>query len=445
MAGSEESGTDLPRGSTAGASTGGAADAITNDSAEGSMDRQHTSQETELNAQAPARPLPGGTHTALNNLAATAGAACAESSPPQQNQNDVGSVEHQRAMELLRSVDDEGSGLVIVCSANDGDDEERRSLTATSVAHGRPLSAATDIRHSTGCRPFSSVGDAEGTQPARFSGSAAAKHAVSGFEAERSERAGTIEVAGAQALAKDDPYIAQLTMQALDREREDMLKELEAYPALDFVRREYDKLHHQLKIAQKNELELKAKCLEMSAAMATNATQVHAALQEAGNEEETIKHLKRDLSACLIEVANGKAREAAETKAANQLRHQIEELYKRIDEEEGRAMQQTARLNELLQERDKLQSRKHSPLTPGLYHCGRQVSVFFAVSDVAGLQDLYTTQEQLQDRRAAADEEAKKRERVERQLKQNRAHLEQQQQELARKQAELAQSEEQAI
>lgn len=34
------------------------------------------------------------------------------------------------------------------------------------------------------------------------------------------------------------------------------------------------------------------RCLEMSAAMATNATQVHAALQEAGNEEETIKLLK---------------------------------------------------------------------------------------------------------------------------------------------------------
>lgn len=38
--------------------------------------------------------------------------------------------------------------------------------------------------------------------------------------------------------------------------------------------------------------------------------------------------LLQDLSASLIEVANGKAREAAETKAANQLRAQIEELYK---------------------------------------------------------------------------------------------------------------------
>lgn len=38
--------------------------------------------------------------------------------------------------------------------------------------------------------------------------------------------------------------------------------------------------------------------------------------------------LLQDLSACLIEVANGKAREVAETKAANQLRAQIDELYK---------------------------------------------------------------------------------------------------------------------
>ncbi|CDJ65030.1 hypothetical protein, conserved [Eimeria necatrix] len=154
----------------------------------------------------------------------------------------------------------------------------------------------------------------------------------------------------------------------------------------------------------------------MSSALAANAAQVHAALKESSSEEETIKRLKRDLSASLIEVANGKAREAAETKAANQLRAQIEELYKRIDEEERHSLQQNARLNELLQERDKLQS---------------------------SLQDLYTTQEQLQDRRAAAEEEAKKRERLERQLKQNKAHFEQQQQEIAKKQAELAQSEEQ--
>ena len=38
-----------------------------------------------------------------------------------------------------------------------------------------------------------------------------------------------------------------------------------------------------------------------------------------------------------------------------------------------------------------------------------------------GLQELYTTQEQLQDRRAAAEEEAKKRDRLERQLKQNKS------------------------
>lgn len=40
--------------------------------------------------------------------------------------------------------------------------------------------------------------------------------------------------------------------------------------------------------------------------------------------------LIQDLSASLIEVANGKAQEAAEAKAANQLRAQIEELYKYV-------------------------------------------------------------------------------------------------------------------
>lgn len=48
---------------------------------------------------------------------------------------------------------------------------------------------------------------------------------------------------------------------------------------------------------------------------------------------------------------------------------------------------------------------------------------FWLLKLFAGLQELYITQEQLQDRRAAADEEAKKKERLERQLKQNKSNL----------------------
>ncbi|KAL8451601.1 hypothetical protein Emag_002644 [Eimeria magna] len=410
----EEIAAELSKGGAEGAPSRAAADAVSGEVAKSDADAQNTAQTSEARSP-PATPLlPSSvSQTLMDNLAVAAGAAYTDPSHTQQAQNDTGSMEEQRAMELLRSVDEEGgaSGQVIVCSANDGDDDESFPPTPKTVAVARPTSAGINACQGTECRSLSSLSEAEtGMQAAR-------PHATSNASEGVIERDGATEAGEEQLLATDDAYMAQLTMRALDREREEMLKELEAYPELEFLRREYEKLHQQLRIAQKNEMELKAKCLDMSAAMATNATQVHAALQEAGSEEETIKRLKRDLSACLIEVANGKAREAAETKAANQLRKQIEELYRRIEEEDERAMQQTARLNELLQERDKLQS---------------------------GLQDLYTTQEQLQDRRAAAEEEAKKRERVERQLKQNKAHVEQQQQELAKKQAELAQSEEQA-
>ncbi|CDJ36372.1 uncharacterized protein EMH_0081760 [Eimeria mitis] len=287
-----------------------------------------------------------------------------QSDQRQQQEHDLGDVEQRRAMELLRSVDDDADngGTVIVCSAPDADGEKGNS----GAVFASPTDASPDDQQQLAYPALSSEGNAAGT---------------------------TEHVEKVDNLSADDSYIAQLTMRAQENEREDVLKELASYPELEFLRREYEKLHQALKASQKNELELKAKCMDLSTALQANALQVHAALKEASGEEETIKRLKRDLSASLIEVANGKAREAAETKAANQLRLQIEELYKRIDEEEQRSLQQNARLNELLQERDKLQS---------------------------SLQELYTTQEQLQDRRAAADEEAKKRERLERQLKQNK-------------------------
>ncbi|CDJ53668.1 hypothetical protein, conserved [Eimeria brunetti] len=321
----------------------------------------------------------------------------------EQQEHDTGDAEQRRAMELLRSVDEDADsgGEVIVCSAPDADHENGGLDGFASSA----ADVSLDSQHQSAYQTLNSKGDGTPETPQ------AVGSAVGSSVAEA-----TAPVDKMPNLATDDSYIAQLTIRAQENEREDVLKELASYPELEFLRHEYEKLHQALKISQKNELELKAKCMDLSSALQANALQVHAALKEASGEEETIKRLKRDLSASLIEVANGKAREAAETKAANQLRAQIEELYKRIDEEEQRSLQQNARLNELLQERDKLQS---------------------------SLQELYTTQEQLQDRRAAADEEAKKRERLERQLKQNKAHFEQQQQELAKKQADLAQSEEQ--
>ncbi|KAL8436576.1 hypothetical protein ACSSS7_001608 [Eimeria intestinalis] len=385
MSEKEEIAADFSKGEAEGTSSRAAPDRVLEEVAESDPDAQNTehTSETHLPGARPPRPA-SVTQTMVSNLAAAAGIAYTEPSQTQQTQNDTGSVEQQRAMELLRSVDEEGEarGQVIVCSANDEDDDESLPPTPTAVALARPPSADIDARQATEVRSHSLLGEAEtGMQATR-------PHATTNADEGEMERDGATEAGHEQVSGTDDAYMAQLTMRALDREREEMLKELEAYPELEFLRREYEKLHHQLKIAQKNETELKAKCLEMSAAMASNATQVHAALEEAGSEEETIKRLKRDLSACLIEVANGKAREAAETKAANQLRKQIEELYRSV-----------------------MKVRKN--------------------------EELYTTQEQLQDRRAAAEEEAKKRERVERQLKQNKAHVEQQQQELAKKQAEL--------
>ncbi|KAL8272314.1 hypothetical protein Esti_003768 [Eimeria stiedai] len=441
----EEIAADLLKGDAEGAPSVAAADGVLGEVAESDSDAQNRAHTSKPHLPPAKSPRPSSlTHT-LVNLAVAAEAAYTEPSHTQQTQNDTGSVEQQRAMELLRSVDEEGQarGQVIVCSANDGDDDESLPPTPTTVALARPPSAGINAGQATEFRSLSSLGETEtGMQAAR-------PHATSTADGGGVERDGATEAGEEKMLATDDAYMAQLTMRALDREREEMLKELEPYPELEFLRREYEKLHHQLRIAQKNEMELKAKCLEMSAVMATKATQVHAALQEAGSEEETIKRLKRDLSACLTEVANEKAREAAETKAANKLRKQIEELYRRIEEEDGRAMQQTARLNELLQERDKLQSLTDRLNSTNEALSTENIEVMKKIKDLESklsrgkastqrLQDLYATQEQLQDRRAAAEEEAKKRERVERQLKQNKAHVEQQQQELSKKQAEVA-------
>lgn len=139
----------------------------------------------------------------------------------QQQQHDLGGAEHRRAMELLRSADGEGElgGQVIVCSAPDASEEGSVSLT--------PTTAALTVNPPASGQAFSqgllgSFGEVvEGISPGRAVAGDNSNAITSLAEATQATAA---TAAQQDPLAPDDSYIAQLTLKALEHERDDVLK-----------------------------------------------------------------------------------------------------------------------------------------------------------------------------------------------------------------------------
>lgn len=134
-----------------------------------------------------------------------------QSEQAQQKEQDLGDVEQRRAMELLRSVDDDpdSGGQVIVCSAPDAD-SEKGNIGAVAPSAADP---SREAQQQLAYRSLSYKGDSTTEVPAAV-GSAVGP-VVSGT---------TAPVDNVANLNADDSYIAQLTMKAQENEREDVLK-----------------------------------------------------------------------------------------------------------------------------------------------------------------------------------------------------------------------------
>ncbi|XP_026189762.1 uncharacterized protein LOC113146489 [Cyclospora cayetanensis] len=132
----------------------------------------------------------------------------------QQQQQDIGDGEHKLAMELLRSVEEDGDrdGQVIVCSAPEADSKLTLFVAQTT---GQTVSAAFQ---NLANQKFSSTA---GCCRSTFAVGASVDPSGPGPE---NLKAGDASTERPGDLGLDDSYIAHLTFRALEQEREEVLK-----------------------------------------------------------------------------------------------------------------------------------------------------------------------------------------------------------------------------
>eukprot|EP00798_Chlamydomonas_sp_ICE-L_P006525 gene6525-3166_t len=244
-------------------------------------------------------------------------------------------------------------------------------------------------------------------------------------------------------MATDDPkagveeLFESRAYETLEKEFGEVLQELVGDRSLERFRVEYEKLHRALKKSHDSEKRLVKKCRELNAEIVANAAKVQTALKLNEEDQTTIGALKKEIEKAWkmaketiqqlkMEIANltrlveqGSGLAMGEENTLNDLIRQKEELIRERDQQVDQIMAIRA---ELMENQEKLRHAENERLT--------------METDIQGLKD------SVAERKMEAERETRKKERMEKEMKELRLNLELRQGEIKQKQVQVTTTEE---
>eukprot|EP00992_Anisonema_acinus_P014683 TRINITY_DN9407_c0_g1_i1.p1 TRINITY_DN9407_c0_g1~~TRINITY_DN9407_c0_g1_i1.p1 ORF type:complete len:904 (-),score=433.25 TRINITY_DN9407_c0_g1_i1:147-2804(-) len=220
----------------------------------------------------------------------------------------------------------------------------------------------------------------------------------------------------------DEIGISSVALESLERDFQEVLKELSADESLERFRLEYEKLHRALKKSHESEKRLIKKCQELNAEIVANAAKVQTALKLSQEDQNTIVSLKKEIEKAwkMVDAAHEKEGRAKET--IQQLKKEIANLSQLVEQGAGLTVGQENTVNELIKVKDELTKERDTLNTQiiGLRHEIREhmEKNKRIEGENTGLQDqLEKTLEKMQALNKKYDAEVKKRERNDKELK----------------------------
>ena len=142
--------------------------------------------------------------------------------------------------------------------------------------------------------------------------------------------------------------------QELEAEFQAVLKEIGGDKQLEHFRREYEKLHRALKNSHSNEKKLIKKCKELNNQITESTLKVQQALKLSQEENENIRAFQADLDRAVKTLEAFKEKEETAKSTIQNLREQIEDLGKVVEQGSGLAVGQDSTVNELLKAKEEL-------------------------------------------------------------------------------------------
>ncbi|GMH32197.1 hypothetical protein BSKO_00031 [Bryopsis sp. KO-2023] len=237
--------------------------------------------------------------------------------------------------------------------------------------------------------------------------------------------------------------------EALERDFQEVLQELLGDKSLERFRVEYEKIHRALKKSHDNEKRLIKKCRELNAEIVANAAKVQTALKLSEEDQNTIGSLKKEIEKAWKMVDASHEKEARAKETIQQLKMEISNLTRLVEQGAGLTLGEESTVNELLRQKEELMKERDMQVDQivSLRNNALELQDKLRAAELDKLQmetEVSQTKDQISAKKAEAEREARKKERMEKEMKELKQSLETRQFELKQKQAQVVQCEETA-
>ncbi|KAH0506977.1 Cilia- and flagella-associated protein 58 [Microtus ochrogaster] len=245
----------------------------------------------------------------------------------------------------------------------------------------------------------------------------------------RHSRAGPDDEKGEKLVLEETAF------EEIERDFQEVLNELSGDKSLEKFRVEYEKLHNIMRKSYDNEKRLMAKCRELNAEIVVNSAKVATALKLSQDDQTTIASLKKEIEKAwkMVDSAYDKEQKAKETILA--LKEEIVNLTKLVEQGSGLSMDQDSNIRDLLKfkeevtkERDQLLSEVVK-LRENLAQTTEQQQETERAKEDAE-QTINQFQQEIQHRQNEASRESRKKEKLEKELKQIQTDMDSRQTEI---------------
>ncbi|XP_054546374.1 cilia- and flagella-associated protein 58-like [Talpa occidentalis] len=229
--------------------------------------------------------------------------------------------------------------------------------------------------------------------------------------------------------------LEETAFQEIERDFQEVLNELSGDKSLEKFRIEYEKLHAVMKKSYDNEKRLMAKCRELNAEIVVNSAKVATALKVSQDDQTTIASLKKEIEKAwkMVDTAYDKEQKAKDTILA--LKEEIVHLTKLVEQGSGLSMDQDSNIRDLLKfkeevtkERDQLLSEVVK-LRESLAQTTEQQQETERSREEAEVA-ISQFQQEIQLRQNEASRETRKKEKLEKELKQIQTDMDTRQSEI---------------
>lgn len=234
---------------------------------------------------------------------------------------------------------------------------------------------------------------------------------------------------GVASAGKEKASIDDSAFEALEKDFQEVLQELMGDRSLERFRVEYEKLHRALKKSHDSEKRLMQKCRELNAEMVANSAKVSTALKLTQEDQATIASLKKEIEKAwkMVDAAHEKETRARET--IQSLKLEIANMSKLVEQGAGLSMGQEHSVNELLKIKEDLTKERDDLLSQIVKFREDMTAAQDKVNTLETDQEEATMkiqelQQDIQVRSNEAQREGRKKDKLERELRQSKADLE---------------------